>query len=67
MFPWAQSFYLQGLVDVAGKRNIKFDVRYFADIPNDAYRPNTFNFVVNECGKVKKYAVNLLNYGNTKI
>lgn len=57
MFPWAQSFYLQGLVDVVGKRNIKFDVYYFVDIPNDASRPNTFNFVVDEHGKMTKYAI----------
>ncbi len=57
MFPWAQSFYLQGIVDVVGKRNVKFDAHYFEEIPNNASRPYSFNFVVVEQGKVTKYAI----------
>ena len=57
MFPWAECFYLQGLVDLFGKQNVIFDLHFFAEIPNDPSRPNTFNFVINEDGKITKYAI----------
>lgn len=57
MFPWAESFYFKGLVDLFGKQNISFDSRYFEEIPNNFSRPNTFNFVVKESDKTTKYAI----------
>lgn len=57
MFPWATSFYFRGLVELFGERNVKFGNRFFADIPNDWSRPNTFNFAVCNRGSITKYAI----------
>lgn len=57
MFPWATSFYLQGLVDLFGKQRIGFSDRFFTDLPKDSFRPNTFNFVVYNNGRITKYAI----------
>lgn len=57
MFPWATSFYLQGLMELFGEKNVKFNNRFFADIPNDRNRPNTFNFVVCNSGSIIRYAI----------
>lgn len=57
MFPWAESFYYQGLLDLFGKQNVEFNPSYFVDIPNNPARPNTFNFIIWESDKTTRYAI----------
>ena len=55
MFPWAQTYFLEGLEEVFGKKNIKFFSSFFRDL-RYSYGKN-FNFVISDGAKITKYSI----------